>query len=305
MVQNNIPGKRPRILITNDDGVGSEGICAAYECVKGLGDIYIVAPASQKSGVGRSISIFDPLRMRETVTLTGVPAFAVGGTPTDSVALGINLVMRDESLPKDGLPDLVISGFNIGENVSTDSITTSGTIGAALEAASYGIPSVAVSLMLDYHASKRILEKGTPEYDSVRYAVATVRKIIQHILTSGLPPHTDLLNINIPQGVTEKTPVTVSRLSRKYFTTKIESRVDPKNDPYYWISGGVLPEDKEGTDVNELYRGHITMTPVALDATVYDDMAVLKKLSEELTGDPEKNRTKRPGEELTGDPEKN
>ena len=271
------PGRAPRILITNDDGVNAEGICAAYESVKGLGDITISAPASQKSGVGRSISIFDPLRMKETRTQTGIKAYAVGGTPTDAVALGIHVAMKDK-----GLPDLVLSGFNIGENLSTDSITTSGTIGAALEAASYGIPAVAVSLQIEYGASRKILESGSKECESVACAVSVVRKIVRAVLESGLPPHTDLLNINIPASVTPETPIAVSRLSRKYFTTEIEERFDPKNVPYYWISGGTLPDDADGTDVCDLHRGRITVTPITLDSTAYDDMAAVSDLIDRL-----------------------
>lgn len=260
------------ILVTNDDGVNSEGICAAYDAVKDLGRVIISAPATQKSGVGRSISIFDPLRIIETKIKTGQKAYAIGGTPTDSVILGIHAIMKDL-----GKPDLILSGFNIGENVSTDSTTTSGTIGAALEGASYGIPAIAVSLQIEYDASKKILEKGSNENEFVNCAVQIVRKIASHVLKNGLPPNTDLLNVNIPIGVKKGSPIAVTRLSGKYFKTEVEERFDPKHVPYYWISGGVLTSDEDGTDVQELHKGCVTLTPISLDSTSFEDMKYFEK----------------------------
>ncbi len=115
----------PKILVTNDDGVYSTGLKAAFDSVSDLGEVTISAPAVQQSGVGRSISIFEPLRITKT-DVGGIPAYSVGGTPTDSVILGIFTILKE-------MPDLVLSGFNIGENISTDTITTSGTIGGALK----------------------------------------------------------------------------------------------------------------------------------------------------------------------------
>jgi len=261
------------ILVTNDDGFNSEGICAAYQSVKGLGKVVISAPATQKSGVGRSISIFDPLRVTEAKIKSGEKAYAVGGTPSDSVILGLHEITKGI-----GKPDLILSGFNLGENLSTDSITTSGTIGAALEGASNDIPAIAVSLQIGYQESKKIIDKESDEYKSIKVAIIIVRNIVKSVLENGFPPNTDLLNVNIPRGVNEETPLVVARLSRKYFQTDVETRLDPKNVPYYWISGGVLTSDEDGTDVHELHKGCITITPVSLDSTAFSDMEYFEKL---------------------------
>ena len=166
-----------KILLTNDDGVYSTGLKAAYESISDLGEVTVVAPSSQKSGVGRGISIFEPLRVSQA-NVNGFRAHAVAGTPTDSVILGIFAIMKE-------YPDLVLSGFNVGENISTDTVTTSGTIGAALEAASYGIPAIAASLQVldegdkfdDHHAYDYDFEVG----------IRIVNRIAKNVLDKGLP----------------------------------------------------------------------------------------------------------------------
>jgi len=183
-----------KILITNDDGVYSTGLKAAFDSVFDLGEVTISAPAVQQSGVGRSISIFEPLRITKT-DIGGIPAYAVSGTPTDSVILGIFTILKE-------MPDLVLSGFNIGENISTDTITTSGTIGGALEAASYGIPAIA--------ASMQVLDEGQKfddprDYHRERFetGIKVVNRIALNVLKHGMPENVDLLNINIPYHAKE------------------------------------------------------------------------------------------------------
>ena len=125
---------RPKILLTNDDGVNSGGLWAAYEALSAFADVTVVAPAVQQSAVGRSISIFEPLRMNE-VWIGDRSAYSVEGRPTDALLLGLyGLNLK---------PDLVVSGINLGENISYESITTSGTVGAAMEAANQGVPALA------------------------------------------------------------------------------------------------------------------------------------------------------------------
>src|SRR5512136_1217448 len=136
---------KPRILLTNDDGVSSVGLWAAYEALAPIADVTIVAPASQQSAVGRSISIFEPLRVNK-VTINGISAYAVAGKPTDAVIIGLYALNLN--------PDLVVSGINIGENLSYESIMTSGTVGAALEASNQGTPAIAFSLQVEDQGEK-------------------------------------------------------------------------------------------------------------------------------------------------------
>ena len=125
---------KPRILLTNDDGVSSVGLWAAYDALVPIADVTIVAPATQQSAVGRSISIFEPLRASQII-INGIPAWSVSGKPTDAVIIGLYALKLD--------PALIVSGINIGENLSFESIMTSGTAGAALEGSNQGTKGIA------------------------------------------------------------------------------------------------------------------------------------------------------------------
>ncbi|MBC7109948.1 MAG: 5'/3'-nucleotidase SurE [Archaeoglobi archaeon] len=256
-----------RILITNDDGIYSPGIREAYKAVRDLGEILLIAPASQKSGVGRSISIFEPIRVSE-VLVDGIRGYAVGGTPTDAVIIGIFAKMPSK-------PDLVISGFNIGENLSTESVTTSGTIGAALEAATHGIPSVAISVEVREEAEKF---DEIPKTGDLRIGKKFLRILAKKILQDGLPEGVDLLNVNIPYDADDSTEVRITRLARKVFNTSVEERRDPRGRAYYWINGGPIKENSPGTDVHALYQERcISVTPISLDTTSKIDFRILEE----------------------------
>ena len=129
------------ILITNDDGFNSSGIMAAKKAVEGLTKIQVVAPATQQSGIGHALTLFEPIRVTSVTLSDGDHAFSVSGTPTDAVILGIYQLAEEK-------PELVISGINIGENLGKSELSTSGTIGAAMEAAVHGIPALSVSLQV-------------------------------------------------------------------------------------------------------------------------------------------------------------
>lgn len=258
-----------KILLTNDDGVYAAGIRAAYRSVSPLGDVTISAPAIQQSGVGRSISIFEPLRIHKTI-VEGADAYAVGGTPTDSVILGIFAILKEK-------PDLLVSGFNIGENISTDTVTTSGTVGAALEGASHGVPAIAASI--------QVTEEGL-KFDDLRHhehdfeiAIKVVRGIADRVLKHGLPENVDVLNVNIPHDVEDNPEIEFTRLSRKLFRTDVEERHDPRGRPYYWIAGDLVPFGEEGTDVHVVaQKGNVSITPLTLDSTAKMDFSELEKL---------------------------
>lgn len=258
-----------QILVTNDDGVYSAGIKAAYQCVHDLGHVTVVAPTMQKSGVGRSISIFEPLRI-DMVGVDGFRAYAVGGTPTDSVILGLFSIIKQ-------MPDMVLSGFNIGENISTDTVTTSGTIGAALEAASYGIPAMAASIQVLDEGDK-FDDLRSYEYD-FEVGKRIVNRIAKKVLTMGLPEGVDMLNINIPRHATLDTDIQVTRLARKIFRTSVQERHDPRGRPYYWIDGDLIHDAEEGTDVHAVMKcGHISVTPISLDSTSPVDFTKIEQL---------------------------
>jgi 5'-nucleotidase len=243
-----------RILLTNDDGINSAGLWAAYEALSPLADITVVAPATQQSAVGRSISIFEPIRASE-ITLNGVKAFAVGGKPTDSVIIGLYALALK--------PDLVVSGINIGENLSFESIMTSGTVGAALEAANQGTPAVAFSLQVEDQGDKF----DDPRFHGQSFDAAkrVVADICRTFLGSAFPEGADVINVNIPSRL--KGGYEVTRLAEKLFSTGVERRLDPRGRPYFWINGPLIEDAPEGTDVHAVRKGNVSITPITLDCT--------------------------------------
>ncbi len=263
-------GAMHRILVSNDDGVYASGLQAAAKSVQGLGQVVVAAPSGQMSGVGRSVSVFEPLRYAH-VNLNGFQAYAVTGTPVDSVIIGIFAIMKGE------LPDLVVSGINVGENISTDTVTTSGTIGAALEAASYGIPSIAASIQVVDQGDKFDMHHG--EKHNFEVATKVLRRVASKVLEHGLPGGVDVLNLNVPADATEDTDIVVTRLARKIFKTTVQERFDPRGRPYYWIDGDLICCDEEGTDVQTIYQDRkISLTPLTLDSTSRIDFRQIEDL---------------------------
>ncbi|MDD1672061.1 MAG: 5'/3'-nucleotidase SurE [Methanomicrobiales archaeon] len=256
---------KPRILLTNDDGISSAGLWAAYHALSPLAEVTIVAPAAQQSAVGRSISIFEPIRADE-VTINGVRAISVSGKPTDAVIIGLFALHLD--------PVLVVSGINIGENLSYESIMTSGTVGAALEASNQGARAVAFSLQVEDQGDK--FEDPRFYRRSFDQAADVVRDICQKLLRYGFPPHADVINVNIPSVV--KRGYEITRLAPKLFKTGVEKRLDPRGRPYYWINGPLQADADEGTDVYAVARGAISITPITLDCTAFPANESLRQL---------------------------
>ena len=256
---------KPRVLLTNDDGINSVGLWAAYEALRDIADVSIVAPASQQSAVGRSISIFEPIRATE-VKLNGAPAVSVAGKPTDAVIIGL-FALRLE-------PVLVVSGINIGENLSFESIMTSGTVGAALEASNQGTPAVAFSLQVEDQGDKF----DDPRFYSRSFedARTVVRDICGKILAKGFPADADVINVNVPSSI--RGTYEITRLARKLFATGVEQRLDPRGRPYFWINGPLIEDAEEGTDVHAIRMGNISITPISLDSTAYKGRASLQRL---------------------------
>ena len=247
---------RPRILLTNDDGVNSVGIWAAYEALAPVADVTIVAPASQQSAVGRSISIFEPLRVNE-IALNGIRAYAVSGKPTDAVIIGLYTLHLE--------PDLVVSGVNIGENLSFESIMTSGTVGAALEASNQGTKAIAFSLQVEDQGDK--FDDPRTHGQSFDATRKIVRDVASRVLERGFTGNADVINVNIPSKI--RGGYEVTRLARKLFVTGVEQRFDPRGRPYYWINGPLCDDADDGTDVHAIRKGNISITPITLDCTAY------------------------------------
>lgn len=251
-----------KILITNDDGVNSNGILAANDAVKDLGETTIVAPLTQQSGVGHAITLMKPLRATLVTLNDETEAYAVTGTPTDCVIMGSKEILDEE-------PDLIISGINIGENLSK-SITTSGTLGATFEAAHFGIPAIAVSLQVKHEELK--FKDGVNKID-YSHCISILNKLVKKVIKYGMPEGVNILNLNIPAHPVSDEIIDSSFASRMY-TTDVEKRVDPYGHPYYWIIGDLIDDEEDGTDVHTVrVLNQPSLTAISTNMAVNTDLS--------------------------------
>jgi 5'-nucleotidase len=240
-----------RILITNDDGIHAPGLGVCEEIARALsGDVWIVAPETDQSGVAHSLSLNDPLRLREI----GPRHFAVKGTPTDCVIMGARHLM------KDGPPDLVLSGVNRGQNAAED-VTYSGTVAGAIEGAILGIPSLALSQA--YGAETR----QKPHWaTALRHGPPLIRRILE----AGMPRDV-LVNVNFPDCPPDavKGIAVTMQGKRDQEMLRVDARHDGRGNPYYWLAfaRGERPKPRDGTDLSALADNRIAVTPLRLDFT--------------------------------------
>jgi 5'-nucleotidase len=236
-----------KILLTNDDGIYAPGL-AAMECaLKRLGDVHVVAPAVEQSGVGHSITFLSPLMAKEVFDGDRRRGWAVEGSPADCVKLAMSEFCRE--------PDLVVSGINGGLNVGIN-VLYSGTVAGATEGAVFGIPSVAVSLEYDEHA----------QFDQ---AAEMATRLIEQILAIRDSGAHRLYNINIPTVALERpTEVRVVPMATVGWPAEFDRREDPKGRRYYWAMGTpAVPVAGEMTDLEAWEKGFVTVTPLRIDRT--------------------------------------
>jgi len=241
------------ILITNDDGIRSLGLVAAANALSDLGRLILVAPSVQKSGVGRSLSLFEPIRV-SSADVEGHEAYAIAGTPTDAVLIAEYAILKKK-------PDLLVAGINVGENLSTESVMTSGTLGAALTGASQDIPAIAISLQA--HRAHVFDTRSDVDFG---LAADVGRTLAAHALECGLPAKVDVLNVNVPMGAAVARYKT-TRLQRNVFDIKIIERLDPRGNAYFWIGSDFKNSQHPDTDVYALNKGFVSVTPLTLDNT--------------------------------------
>ncbi len=246
-----------KALISNDDGVTASGIFAAKKAVENLCDTCVIAPETQQSGIGHAITLYEPLRVNEYTLKDGSVGYGVSGTPTDAVTIGLFEIL-------DETPDIMISGINTGFNLGQAELTTSGTLGAAIEAASFGIPTIAISQEVVRDDIK--FENGEIEID-FDFAAKMLNKLVKIVLKKGLPEGIDLLNVNIPENPIDE-EFEVVKLGKRMYTPIIHKRLDPRDKPYYWIGGEPYVSDEPGSDGYELRKSQkATITPLKLDLT--------------------------------------
>jgi len=240
------------ILVTNDDGVNSQGIIALFNAVKELGDAYIVAPDRERSAVSHTLTLHRPLKAEEI----SERIYAVNGTPTDCVAIAVAKILPEK-------PVLIVSGVNKGGNLGDD-ITYSGTVSAAIEGTIMGIPSFAVSIVGD-----KDFQFDTASYYSL--------EIAKYVLEKSLPYDT-LLNINLPNAKrAEIKGVRFTRQGKRVYDNAIQETFDPWGRKHFWIGGGTpYWEHGEDTDIEAVHQGYVSVTPLHLDLTNYKALEFLK-----------------------------
>jgi len=234
-----------RILITNDDGIHSPGLTALAKALRGIGDVWVVAPDRERTAVSHALTLHKPLRVHQI----GTRIYVVNGTPVDCVNLAVLKIM-----PKP--PALVVSGINKGVNLGDD-VMYSGTVSAAVEGTILGIPSMAVS------------QEGQEQFRfevGAHYAVRIARLVLER----GLPEET-LVNVNVPdRPLSSVHGVRVTCLSRRRFDNPIIEKVDPHGRNYYWIAGTRVSWSRsKDADHEALEEGLVSLTPIHLDTTHY------------------------------------
>jgi 5'-nucleotidase len=245
-----------RILITNDDGIFSEGIKLLAASLSAVAEVVVVAPDREQSAMGHALTLSRPLRMQKVEENW----YAVDGTPTDCVNLGVL------SLLKDRLPDLVCSGINFGLNLGDD-VTYSGTVSATFEGTLLGIPSVAFS-------------QEVGEGFAFAPAAEFARNLVEILLAEELPRDL-LLNVNVPAGPIQG--VSFTKLGRRVYKQSVIEKLDPRGRKYYWIAGTPQWEKATGTDFEAISTGRISVTPLHLDLTYYPGLESFGSLWDKLS----------------------
>ncbi len=213
------------ILISNDDGVFAPGILAAKEAVEDLANVYVVAPDKNNSSIGRRITLFKHLKIESCELEDGSEAFSVSGTPADAVIVGVDYIMDEK-------PDLIITGINQGVNISCD-ITSSGTVCAAFEAVSLGIPAIAASLFVDPKTSFKQDENGQwyVDYD-FSLAKKVLHDLVLKIMDKGFPDGVDLFNLNVPSNYSSP-EVKITHLSDVMLEKQVIDNTDKEKEDLF------------------------------------------------------------------------
>jgi 5'-nucleotidase len=242
-----------RILLTNDDGIHSPGLAVLERIAAELSDdIWVVAPEVDQSGLSHSLSLNDPLRLREVSDRK----FALRGTPSDCIIMAFRHLMAASR------PDLVLSGVNAGQNAADD-VTYSGTVAGAIEGTLLGLPSIALSQAASYEESERQVPWATAE--------AHGPDVLRRLLAFGFPPAT-LYNVNFPnRAPADVTGVSVTTQGRLAHRLHIDERRDGRGVPYFWLAyRGEREIAQPGTDLEALGLGAISVTPLRLDMTAHE-----------------------------------
>ncbi len=252
--------ERPLILVSNDDGITSNGIRTLVEIVSKLGDVLVVAPDSPQSGMGHAITVGETLRLEETDIFDGIKAYECSGTPADCVKMARHFVLKDKRQP-----NIVVSGINHGSNTSI-SVLYSGTMSAAIEGAIEGTPAIGFSLCDFSHDADF---SHTEEY---------VTKIVTQVLEKGLPKGV-ALNVNFPPKRNERLKgIRIARQSNAKWVEEFDERFDPNGRRYFWMAGNFVNFDKgEDNDEWAIANNYVSVVPCMFDLTAHQAIPILNE----------------------------
>lgn len=250
-----------RILCTNDDGIHATGLAVLERIARRFSDdVWVIAPETEQSGASRALTLTAPIRVRQA----GEKRYAIAGTPTDCVLLGVEDLMGGQK------PDLVLSGVNRGQNIAED-VTFSGTIAGAMQGMALGVPAVAFSQAKGFRGDAPI-----PWETAERYGPGVLRQLLK----AGWPDKV-VINVNFPDLPPEEVKaveVTVQG-ARDQHIAYADRRTDLRGEAYYWIGfRGKLSEPPQGTDLRAIYEGRISVTPLHIDLTHRQAGAALKEV---------------------------
>jgi len=249
-----------RILCTNDDGIHATGLAVLEKIARSFSDdVWVIAPEQEQSGASRALTLTAPIRVRQA----GPKRFAVSGTPTDCVLLGI------DHLIEGARPDLVLSGVNRGQNIAED-VTFSGTIAGAMQGMQLGIPAIALSQARGFRGEEATIPWQTAE----TYGPGVVRKLIEH----GWPKDV-LMNVNFPDVEPDDVKAVEMTFQgrRDQHVIYADKRTDPRGGTYFWLGfRGNRSNPPEGSDIRAIYDGRISVTPLHIDLTHQESINDLK-----------------------------
>ena len=248
------------ILITNDDGIYANGIVELAKEISKIANVYVVAPDSQRSATGHSITLHNPIMVKEVNMGENIKAYSISGTPADCVKVGIDGLFKDVNI------DLVLSGINNGSNLGTD-VVYSGTVSAAIEGLILRKPSIAISYD-DVNVESEVYKEAS------KYVVSLIEN-----LKDKLDLLNDcILNVNIPNAQIKGSKIT--KLGQRNYDNVLEEKMNPFGQKYYWIGGKLLDqEQEEDSDITCVKEGYISITPVNIEMTSLNKFNKMKDMN--------------------------
>ncbi len=253
-----------KICLTNDDGPNSMGMQNLASSIAKEFELVVVVPDSQRSATGKSLTLNTPLRVVKRRKMNGIDLYTHTGSPADSVVVA-------SSMFKD--IDLFVSGINSGGNLGYQSMLTSGTVGAAFEAAFLGFPAIAISQVVN---PDEWFSHTEIDGDFTKICEISM-EIIRRVKKKGLPEGIDALNLNFPKKLADEFRIAVSKPTRLRIANDVDKRIDPHGSPYYWIKGTEI-EPSPGTDACEIFKnGNVSLSPIVIETIRESEVEKIKE----------------------------